>query len=107
MIFAATMLQPCAQAEGKQLIAIIRQDLKRRLRTRWDFNGKVNQVTANPIIWSDDRSLAVVWEDTGANCMRYTFWCLKRTAQGNMAPLAKYMIRTYFPKRAVMLKEHN
>lgn len=43
-----------------------------------NFSGRVYQVTSNPIIWNDDRSLAVIWEDTGASCMCYTFWCLKR-----------------------------
>lgn len=72
----------------------------------WDFSGKVFQVTANPIIWSDDRSLAVVWVEDGANCMVYSFWCLKRTAQGTMAPIAKYMIWTDFSKKAILLEEH-
>lgn len=70
-----------------------------------DFSGKVYQVTANPIVWNDDRSLAVIWEDTGASCMCYTFWCLKRNAQGKMAPIAKYTIWTDLLKKGILLDE--
>lgn len=70
-----------------------------------DFSGRVYQVTSNPIIWNDDRSLAVIWEDTGANCMCYTFWCLKRNEQGTMVPIAKYTIWTDLLKKGILLDE--
>lgn len=71
----------------------------------WDFSGKVYQVTANPIIWSDDRSLAVIYDETASGSICYTFWCLKRTAQGTMAPIAKYMIWTDLIKKGILLHE--
>ncbi len=69
----------------------------------WDFSGKVYQVTANPIIWSDDRSLAVIYDDHASGVPGYTFWCLKRNAQGKMAPIARYAIWADFPKKGILL----
>uniref|UniRef100_UPI00262EB5E7 hypothetical protein n=1 Tax=uncultured Akkermansia sp. TaxID=512294 RepID=UPI00262EB5E7 len=60
----------------------------------WNFSGKVYQVTANPIVWNDDRSLAVVYDETASGVLCYTFWCLKRNAKGTMVPIAKYKIWT-------------
>lgn len=71
----------------------------------WNFSGKVYQVTANPIVWNDDRSLAVIWEDTGADCYCYTFWCLKRNAQGMMTPIAKYTVWSELSKKGILLDE--
>lgn len=71
----------------------------------WNFSGKVYQVTANPIVWNDDRSLAVIWEDTGADGYCYTFWCLKRNAQGMMTPIAKYTVWTELSKKGILLDE--
>lgn len=71
----------------------------------WNFSGKVYQVTANPIVWNDDRSLAVVYDETASGVLCYTFWCLKRNAKGTMVPIAKYKIWTDLLKKGILLDE--
>lgn len=81
------------------------KDPKDNFLPDWDFSGKVYQVTANPIVWSDDRSLAVIYDETASGVLCYTFWCLKRNAQGTMVPIAKYRVWTDFPKKGILLDE--
>lgn len=69
------------------------------------FSSAVYQHISNPIIWNDDRSLAVIDEETASGALCYTFWCFKRNAQGTMVPLAKYKIWTDLLKKGILLDQ--
>ena len=63
-----------------------------------DFCSMVFQdISSKPIVWNDDRSLAVIYDETASGVLCYTFWCVKRNAQRRMVPIAKYAVWTDFP----------
>ena len=71
-----------------------------------DFCSMVFQdISSKPIVWNDDRSLAVIYDETASGVLCYTFWCVKRNAQGRMVPIAKYAVWTDFPKKGILLDE--
>lgn len=71
-----------------------------------DFCSMVFQdISSKPIVWNDDRSLAVIYDDHASGALCYTFWCVKRNAKGTMVPIAKYKIWTDFPKKGILLDE--
>lgn len=71
-----------------------------------DFCSMVFQdISSKPIVWNDDRSLAVIYDETASGGLCYTFWCVKRNAKGTMVPIAKYRIWTDLPKKGILLDE--
>ena len=71
-----------------------------------DFCSMVFQdISSKPIVWNDDRSLAVIYDETASGVLCYTFWCVKRNAQRRIVPIAKYAVWTDFPKKGILLDE--
>lgn len=65
-----------------------------------DFCSMVFQdISSKPIVWNDDRSLAVIYDETASGVLCYTFWCVKRNAQRRMVPLPSMQSGRIFPKK--------
>lgn len=82
------------------------KDVKDNFLSDMNFCSMVFQdISSKPIVWNDDRSLAVIYDETASGALCYTFWCVKRNAKGTMDPIAKYKIWTDFPKKGILLDE--
>lgn len=65
-----------------------------------DFCSMVFQdISSKPIVWNDDRSLAVIYDETASGVLCYTFWCVKETHREGWFPLPSMQSGQIFPKR--------